>query len=199
MIGDGNISDRSGGHPDEGEFAEPTGRILNTALVQRLGEAGYGEEAGRIGFLNLVAGSGASVAEGIVLTHEFHRRFLEAEGLAEAIRDSVGVRKDIRHRVRTLRRKYGRVRIDGELNQMICDAIIGLRARTVVVISEDVTRAGLKTIPEAREAVRKAWLSVNGLKRQIEAAARGEEIPVWPVLIQREVHYEPRARSWFRG
>lgn len=199
MTGDEHISDRSGGHPDEGEFAEPTGRILNTALVQRLGEAGYGEEAGRIGFLNLVAGSGASVAEGIVLTHEFHRRFLEAEGLAEAIRDSVGVRGDIRHRVRTLRRKYGRVRIDGELNQMICDAIIGLRARTVVVISEDVTRAGLKTIPEAREAVRKAWLSVNGLKRQIEAAARGEEIPVWPVLIQREVHYEPRARSWSRG
>lgn len=198
MAGNEHISDRSGRHPDEGEFTEPIGRILNAALVQRLGEAGYGEEAGRIGFLNLVAGSGASVTEGIVLTHEFHRRFLQAEGLAEAIRGSV-VRGDIRHRVRTLRREYGRVRIDSELNRMICDAIIGLRARTVVVISEDVTRAGLKTIPEAREAVRKAWLSVNGLKRQIEAAARDEEIPVWPVLIQREIHYEPRVGSWSRG
>ncbi len=162
---------------------------MNTGFVQRLGEAGYGEEAGRIGFLDLVAGSGVSVPEGVILTREFHRRFLDTGGLAEAIRDSGGVRGDIRPRVRALRRKYVRAPIDGELNRMICDAIIGLGARTVVVVSEDVSRAGLRTIPEARNAVRKAWLSVGGLKRQIEAARRGEEIPTWPVLIQREVHY----------
>ena len=92
-----------------------------------------------------------------------------------------------------MRRKYGRAPIDSESNRMMCDAIIGLGARTVVVISEDVSRAGLKTIPEARDAVRKAWLSVNGLKRQIEAAARGEELSTWPVLIQREIHYDHRA------
>ena len=165
---------------------------MNAALVQRLGEAYYGEEAGRIGFLNLVAGSGATVPEGVVLTHEFHRRFLDAGGLAGAIRDSVGARGDVRRQVRALRRKYGRAPVDSELNRMICEATIGLGARTVVVISEDVTRSGIRTIPEARDAVRKAWLSVAGLKRQIEAAARGEEIPTWPVLIQREAHYDRR-------
>lgn len=164
---------------------------MKIALVQRLGEADYGEEAGRIGFLNLLAGSGIVVPEGVLLTHEFHRRFLDTGGLAEAIRDSAGAHEDARRRVRTLRRKYVRAPIDGELNRMICDAIIGLGARTVIVVSEDVTLAGLKTIPEARDAVRKAWLSVNGLKQQIKAAERGEDIPVWPVLIQREIQYGP--------
>ena len=176
-MGKEHRNDHSRSTQDEGELAEPGRRAMNAVLVQRLGEAGYGEEAGRIGFLNLVAGSGASVPEGVVLTHEFHRRFLDTGGLAQAIRDSVGASGDIRRRIRALRRKYGRVPIEGELNRLICDAIIGLGARTVVVISEDVTRSGLRTIPEAREAVRKAWLSVGGLKRQIEAAERGEEIP----------------------
>ncbi|MGB3633646.1 MAG: hypothetical protein WA982_06365 [Rubrobacteraceae bacterium] len=195
MTGNKHRRDHSESYADGDELDEPDCSIVNTALVQRLGEAYYGEDAGRIGFLNLVAGSGALMPEGMVLTHEFHRRFLDTGGLAQAIRDSVGVRGDIRRRVRTLRRKYGRLPLEGELNRMICDAIIGLGARTVVVISEDVTRSGLRTIPEAREAVRKAWLSVGGLKRQIEAAERGEKIPTWPVLIQREVHYEPRSGS----
>ena len=174
-------------------------RIVNTALVQRLGEAYYDEDAGRIGFLNFVAGSGALVPEGVVLTHEFHRRFLDTGGIVKEIRDSAGVSGDVRRRVRALRRKYGRVPVEGELNRMICNAIIGLGARTVVVISEDVSRGGLRTIPEARDAVREAWLSVGGLKRQIEAAESGEEIPTWPVLIQREAHYEPRNRSRSRA
>ncbi len=159
---------------------------MDDALIQRLGEAGYGEEAGRVGFLNLMARSGAAVSKGVVLTRESHRRFLDAGGVAEAIRDSARARGDLRQRVRTLRRRYRRATIEGELNRAICEAIIGLGARTVVVISEDVTRAGLRTIPEARDAIRKAWLSVNGLKRQIEAASRGEELPTWPVLVQRE-------------
>ncbi len=189
-MGDKHRNDWSESYADGDEFGESTRRIMNTALVQCLGEADYGEEAGRIGFLNLVAGSGASVPKGVVLTHEFHRRFLVTGGLGGAIRDAGGVRRDVRRRVRALRRKYGRLPVEGELNRMICEAIIGLGARTVVVISEDVTRSGLRTIPEVREAVRKSWLSVGGLKWQIEAAERGEEIPTWPVLIQREAHYD---------
>lgn len=172
---------------------------MNTAFVQRLGEADYGEDAGRIGFLNLVAGFGAAMPEGVVLTQEFHRRFIDTGGLADAIREPLGGRGSIRRRVRALRREYGRTPIDGDLNRMICDAIIGLGARTVVVVSEDVTRSGLRTIPEARDAVRKAWLSVNGLRRQIEATSHGQEIPTWPVLIQREDHYEFCTGSPFRG
>lgn len=199
MMGEDHSSDWFENLMDGDEFAEPTPRILNTALVQRLGEADYDKYAGLIGFLNLMAGSGASLPEGVVLTHEFHRRFLDTGGFAEAIRASVSDRGDVRQRVRALRRKYGRLPIEGELNRMICDAIIGLGARTVVVISEDVSRGRLRTIPEARDAVRKAWLSVGGLKRQIEAASRGEEIPTWPVLIQREVHYDHRVGSSSRG
>lgn len=188
-MGDKHRSEWSGNLTDGDRFAEPPSRILNTVLVQRLGEADYGEEIGRIGFLNLVARSGASVPEGVVLTHEFHRRFIDNGGITEAIRDSAAARIDVRQQIRSIRRRYGGVPMSGELNRMICDAIIDLKSRTVVVISEDVTRAGLRTIPEARDAVVKAWLSVRGLKRQIEAASRGEEIPTWPVLIQREVDY----------
>lgn len=168
-------------------------------LVQRLGRADYGEEAGRIGFLNLVARSGARIPDGVVLTHEFHRRFLDTLGLAEAIQGSAGGRGDLRSKARTLHRKYGHGLIGGELNRVICAKIIGLKGRTVVVIAEDLTRPRLKTIPEARDAVRKAWLSVNGLKRQIEAAERGEEIPTWPILIQREVHYDHHIKPSSRG
>lgn len=178
---------QAGNSKDGNEIVEPVRRTSNPALVQHLGEAEYERGAGRIGLLNHLAGSGVPIPEGVVLTHEFHRRFLDTGGISEAIRDPVGARGDIRRRVRVLRRKCGRVPIDGELNRMICDAVIRLGARTVVVISEDVTRSGLRSIPEARDAVRKAWLSVNGLKRQIEAAAQGEEIPIWPVLIQREI------------
>ncbi|HZC18220.1 MAG TPA: hypothetical protein VE225_00780, partial [Rubrobacteraceae bacterium] len=45
-------------------------------------------------------------------------------------------------------REYGRGLLEGELNRMICDALIELGGRTVVVISEDVSRAGLRSIPE---------------------------------------------------
>lgn len=196
ITGEEHRSDWSENPADGDELAEPIHRTVNTVLVQRLGEADYDKYAGLIGFLNLMAGSGASLPEGVVLTHEFHLRFLNTGGFAEAIRASVGDRGDVRQRVRALRRKYGRLPIEGELNRMICDAIIGLGSRSVVVISEDVSRAGLRTIPEVRDAVRKSWLSVGGLKRQLEAAAGGEEIPTWPVLIQRESHYyEPRVVS----
>ncbi|CAN5823915.1 hypothetical protein BH23ACT11_BH23ACT11_26400 [soil metagenome] len=178
---------RNVGH---GEQLDHTGaRIVNAAFVQRLGEAEYGEDAGRIGFLHLVARSGASVPEGKVFTQEFHRRFLDSANLADTIRQTANAGGSIRRRVRALRKKFGQVPLDDELNRMICDAIISLDACTVVIISEDVTRSGLRTIPEARDAVRKAWLSLSGLKRQIDAASQGEEIPTWPILIQKEIRY----------
>ena len=42
------------------------------------------------------------------------------------------------------------------------------------------------SIPEVKDAIKKAWLSVRGLERQLEAASRGLEIPTWPVLILAE-------------
>lgn len=64
-----------------------------------------------------------------------------------------------------------------------------------MVRSEEGSEGGLGTIPNVLAAVRRAWLSTNGLKRQIEAASRDGEIPTWPVFIQREVEYELRRRS----
>lgn len=182
---------RSERRPSGEEPVEPTKpgcRTPNAGLVQRLGEAEYRENAGRVGFMNLVAASGAPVPEGVVLTHEFHRRFLDTGGVAGDIREASHAGGESRRRARELERGHKRAPLDGELNRMICDAIIGLGGRTVVVISEDATRSGLRTLPEARDAVRKAWLSAAGLERQIKAASRGEEIPTWPVLIQRETY-----------
>jgi hypothetical protein len=41
-----------------------------------------------------------------------------------------------------------------------------------------------------KDAVRDAWLSLRGVERQTEAVIRGDELPTWPVLIQREI--QPR-------
>lgn len=191
MVGDGSRDDRWVRCADGWDIASPARRNVNAMLVQRLGEADLDEEEGRIGFLNLMARAGIYVSEGVVLTRECHRRFLETAGLDRAIKDSGGANRDVRRRVRALRRGYERGPVDSALNRVICEAIIGLGARTVAVVSGDVTRAGLRSVPEARDAVLKAWLSVNGLKRQIQAASRGEELPTWPVLIQREVHHDP--------
>lgn len=157
-------------------------------LVLRLGEAPYGGEAGRVGVLNLLASSGAPVAEGVVLTHDFHRRFIESSGLARAIRNSANGGGDARREALALRRQYGRSPMNSELSCMVRDALIELGGRTVVVISENATRAGLHSIPEVLAALLGAWLSKEGLQRQIEEAARGEEPPTWPLLVQREIH-----------
>jgi hypothetical protein len=39
------------------------------------------------------------------------------------------------------------------------------------------------SIPEVKDAIREAWLTPEGLRRQLEAAFRGEEVPTWPVVI----------------
>jgi hypothetical protein len=58
-----------------------------------------------------------------------------------------------------------------------------LNARVVVVLSEDLEKGSLRSIPEVKDAVRDAWLSLRGLERQVEAAARGEDLPTWPLLV----------------
>jgi hypothetical protein len=34
-----------------------------------------------------------------------------------------------------------------------------------------------------KDAIREAWLSVEGLRHQMEAASRGEKLPTWSVSI----------------
>jgi hypothetical protein len=41
----------------------------------------------------------------------------------------------------------------------------------------------LRSIPEVKDAVRYAWLSLRGLERQLDAAARGEGVPTWQLLV----------------
>jgi hypothetical protein len=48
-------------------------------------------------------------------------------------------------------------------------ALIGLRARAVVVLSEDLEERGLGSILEGRDAIVNAWLSPRGLEMQLEA------------------------------
>jgi hypothetical protein len=173
------------------EYELPGKEHIETAragLLLRLGEAPYGREADWVGMLNLLARSGVPVAEGVVLTHNFHRRFIESSSLVRAIQDSANAGGDARRQALTLRRRYGRNPLESGLSRMIREALIELGGRTVVVISDDVTRTRLGSIPEVLGALLGAWLSVEGLKRQIEAAADGEEPPTWPLLIQREIH-----------
>ncbi len=179
--------DRSDPSSNEPGFDEDNLQNVSDALVQSLGEADCGAEDARIGFLNLMAGSGDSVPEGRVLTRELHRRFLETSGLARVIRSSTIASEDTRRRVRELQRDLRERPLDADINRVVCNAILALNARTVIVISEGVSYSGLGSIPQAREAVVKAWLSADGLKQHIQAARNGEQLPTWAVLVQREV------------
>jgi hypothetical protein len=77
--------------------------------------------------------------------------------------------------------------VEGGLNQAICEALIGLNARSVRVLSTDFSKGGLRSIPEVKDGVRDAWLSLRGLERQVDAAARGEDVPTWPLLVYSQV------------
>ena len=163
-------------------------RASKSRLVRRLGEAGYGLESGLLGELDLLARTGLPVPEGIVLTREFHIRFMEESGLLRFIQASARSIEDARRYALEARSRYCSVSIEGELNRLICEALIELGAPVVVVLSEDTTESGLKSIPEVRAAIRDAWLPLESLERQIKAAARGEDLPTWPVLVQRELY-----------
>jgi hypothetical protein len=158
-------------------------------FVWRLGETGYGRDNGRVGVLDLLACAGLPLPEGVVLTRRAHEEFLRTSGALRDIR-ATARREDTRRRVAEIRSRHASYPIEGRLNRAICEALIELNARAVIVLSADFAKGGLRSIPEVKDAVRDAWLSLRGLQRQVEAAARGEQLPTWPVLIQREI--DPR-------
>jgi hypothetical protein len=73
--------------------------------------------------------------------------------------------------------------VEGRLNRAICEALIELNARAVIVLSADFARGGLRTIPEVKDAVRDAWLTQRGLERQVDAEAQGEDVLTWLLLV----------------
>lgn len=160
------------------------------ALVRRLGEGARLGAGGPLAALDALARSGVPVLEGLVLTQRAHEEFLRGSGLLEAIRAS-GATGELPLRALLLRRAYASAPVGEVMHELITEALIGLGARSVCVLSEDGAWRGLGTIPDVRDAVRDAWISVGGLERQVRAAAAPRGAPTtWPVLIQREVHPE---------
>lgn len=161
-------------------------------LTWRLGEGPeVGDRAGVVGALDALARSGLPVCEGVVLGREAHAEFLRTSGVLRTIA-SPGLSTGDATYARALARgrSYGSAALGEKLRSAIVEALIGLGARTATVVSDEETRSGLSTIPEVIEAVRAVWLSPAGLARQVTALARDEEIPTWPILIQREPHAE---------
>jgi hypothetical protein len=190
-----NTFSRAGEPPEEtGSSSSKPFRSSRNPYVRRLGEAGYGPGSGRIGNLDPLAGAGLPIPEGVVLTREAHYEFLKANELLRAIRDPARGGENAHQKALRMQLGYGSSPIEGELNRATCEALIELGAPAVVVLSEDLARSGLTSIPEVQGAIREAWLSLEGLKLQIEAAARGEEVPAWPILIQREMR--PEYTGW---
>ncbi len=165
-------------------FQDSSGRA---SLTLKLGDAPYGPEAGHVGVLNSLARSGLPMPGGVVLMEESHRRFLKSSGLAWDLLASGG-ETEVQGRALELRRRYRGCALEEVLRGVIRNALAEIGGRTVAVISKDVTCMGLHSIPRVEEAVLRAWISTNGLKRQVEATIQGGEIPLWPVLIQRELH-----------
>jgi hypothetical protein len=164
--------------------------LPGSALSWRLGEGPEaGGATGVVDALDALARSGLPVYEGVVLGREAHAEFLRASGVLRAMaspRLSPGDATD----VRAVARSHGSALLGERLRGTIVEALIGLGARTVTVLSEEEILGGLSTVPEVSEAVRSAWLSPTGLAWQMTALSRDEEIPTWPVLIQREHHAE---------
>jgi len=164
--------------------------VREDELVRPLGRAGLAR--GRVGLLDLLARAGLPVPEGVVLTARAHREFLRTSGVLGEIIE--GVRADVRLRATRIRLGNPSISLESELNREICEALIGLHARVVTVVSEDFERRGLESIPEVRDAIRQAWLSRRGLEGQLGAVARGEDLPTWPMLVQKGIH--PQYTGW---
>jgi hypothetical protein len=136
--------------------------------------------------LDLLAQAGLLVPRGIVLSKEAHQEFLEQSGVLEDLRALPEGGEDPALRALRICLSHRSSMIKGELNRAICEALIGLGSPFVAVVSERLITRHLKSIPEVKNVVKKAWLSLEGLERQLEAASRGLEIPTWPVLILAE-------------
>lgn len=167
---------------------------LESGFVRLLGEAGFTRDDGIVGELDLLASSDLPVSAGVVLTAEAHREFMESTGLLESIRSAARKPEDLRWLARKARLMHGAARMGDRLNRALCSALMELSATSVAVISEEMRRGGLRSIPEVRDAVQEAWLSLEGLERQIRMVSRCGEPPIWPVLVQRELH--PEYAGW---
>jgi len=171
----------------------PNGRRSRTEVPQALyvrhlgvAEAGCERQGGRVCLLDLLSHADLPVPEGVVLSREAHREFLKRSGVLEDLQARFGTGEDPGLRALRVRISHRSSPIEGELNRQICEALIGLGAASVAVVSEGLTKRHLKSIPEVKDAIREAWLSPEGLRRQVEAVSRGEEIPTWPVSILAE-------------
>ena len=156
-------------------------------FVRRLGEAGYGPNNARGELLDLLACAGFLVHEGLVLTQRAHEEFLRTSGALRDIRAVTQRGEDGRQRAEVIRSRRVSYPVEGRLNRAICKALVELNARAVIVLSADFARGGLRSIPEVKDAVRDAWLTQRGLERQVDAAAQGEDVPTWPLLVYSQV------------
>jgi len=138
--------------------------------------------------LNLLVDAGLSLAEGAILGEEAHREFMEQSGLWKDLRVPTpgSGDEDAGSKALRIRLSHRSSPIKGELSQEIFDGLIEIGAPWVIVISKGLIRRGLGSIPEVKDAIREAWLSPEGLRRQLEAAFRGEEVSTWPVVILAE-------------
>ena len=152
-------------------------------FVRRLGEVGYGPNNARGELLDLHACAGLIVHDGLVLTRLAHEEFLRTSGALQDIRAVTQRGEDASRQAEEIRSRCASYAVEGGLNRTICEALIRLNARTVTVLSADFVKGGLSSIPEAKDAVREAWLSLRGLERQVDAVAQGEDPPTWPLLV----------------
>jgi hypothetical protein len=134
----------------------------------------------------MFARAGLPSAECVAVFERAHREFMDQSGLAEDLHrgaiETEGKDADPAPVLR-VRLKHLWSPIEGELNRQICEALIGLGAPQVAVLSEGSIRRHLKSIPEVKDAIREAWLSLEGLERQMKAASRSEVMPTWPIFV----------------
>ena len=152
-------------------------------FVRRLGGEEYWQDNGRVGVLDLLADAGLLVHEGLVLTRRAHEEFLRTSGVLRDVRTAARRGEDARRQAAEIRSRHATYQVKGGLNQAICEALIRLNARRVTVLSADFVKGDLSSIPEVKDAVRYAWLSLRGLERQLDAAAQGEDVPTWLLLV----------------
>jgi hypothetical protein len=168
------------GDPERpGAHTHPRGR----RYVRWLREVAYENECETGRILRLLVEAGLPFGEVAMLGDEAHREFVQRSGLREDLRACTPGGEDAGNRSRRVRILHRSSPIEGELNREILETLIELGAPWVKVVSEGLTRRGLGSVPEVEDAIREAWLLPEGLRLQLEAVSRGEEIPTWPVLL----------------
>jgi hypothetical protein len=183
-----NIDGHPNGSPNGSSHSKAPLDPFGRRYVRQLWQTGSQpqEVVGGVPMLDLLAHAGLIVPKGMVLSKEAHREFLDQSGVLEDLRALPQGGEDPALRALRIGLPHRSSMIKGELNRAICDALIGLGSPSVTVVSERLITRHLKGIPEVKYAVKKAWLSMEGLKDQLEAVSDGEEIPTWPVLILAE-------------